>query len=289
MHFVFCSRTQLSSAFSSPCCHWYSCSCHGRGWGCPCPSWSFYLSWVDASHKGRDASLQLRAWGLYQLLMELLLPHSQWRSFDSHFPNSKSCLGWVLVGLDWMDRMNCTVHEILNYGSLQKVAWKFFLLLLPHTPTALESRTTCSVSSWAQGQHSCSILCFQASPSQETGRAPSEEAGGRWLGAQRHWEEHASISSTSKPSLSRQILHSSQSFHAFPQGKSRAVPGRVHPPGKDALGPAGSSGEWLLVHLCQESSRALCRGGSGGHDAGEPLLQAQWEHGGSMLSIFCVS
>lgn len=62
-------------------------------------------------------------------------------------------------------------------------------------------------------------------------------------GAQRHWEEHASVSSTAKhpnPPQTGQILRSSQSFHAFPQGKSEAAClAGCQPPGKDAVGPAG--------------------------------------------------
>lgn len=52
------------------------------------------------------------------------------------------------------------------------------------------------------------------------------------------------------------------------------------------LAPQGS----VCLFTCAKRAAGLCRGGSGWYDAGpwgEPLLQAQWEHGGSMLPIFC--
>lgn len=50
----------------------------------------------------------------------------------------------------------------------------------------------------------------------------------------------------------------SPSMHSHKNGVKECLAG-CQPPGKDALGPAGSSGEWLLIHLCRESRRALQR------------------------------
>lgn len=248
--------------------------------------WSFYLSWIDGFHKSRGCIPAVQSMRAVSAAYGAS-PASQLAQFWFPFPQFLVLLrvGFGGARLEGMNECTCIVHETLNYGSLEKVACGFFLLLFSHT-FPLPWRAG-QVSGWAQGQHSCSILCFQASPSQQTQRTPSEEAGGRWLGAQRCWEEHASISSTVRhpnPPQTRQILHSCQSFCAFLQGKSKAVClAGCQPPGKDALGPAG------CLFTCAKRAGGLCRGGSGWYDAGpqeEPLLQTQWEHGGSMLPIF---
>lgn len=156
-----------------------------------------------------------------------------------------------------------------------------FFLLLFHTrlPAALrsrDSRARCLGLSpgTARLLHSAlSSLPFPANAEPPQG----EEAGGRWLEAQRHCEERARVSSTAKypdSPQTGQILYSSQPYRAFMRGKSKvACQAGCQPVGERISGSCWLV-RWTMAHFCCTKGAGLCRGETVG-GGGKPLLQAQ--------------
>lgn len=118
----------------------------------------------------------------------------------------------------------------------------------------------------AEPEDSTVAPCCAFKPPLPSKRGPpvGEEAGGRWLEAERRGEERARVSLISKnPDFPRtgQISYSTQPYHAFTRAKGKvAVPGWVPAcGGKDpqVLLAREVGGCWF--HLCRGSRRALQR------------------------------
>lgn len=173
------------------------------------------------------------------------------------------------MGLDWREGTNtvCAGRETLNYISLQKVAWNFFPLAVSHPPSRCpaEQGQPSAVSGAEPGDSTTAPRCAFKPPLPSKRRAPQgEEAGGRWLEAQRHWEEGARFSSTAKYPDSSPDWTDFVQLSALPcvhAGKEQSgVPGWV---------PAcGGKDQWVLLagevdggsfHLHRGSRRALQR------------------------------
>lgn len=115
--------------------------------------------------------------------------------------------------------MVCIGRETLNYISLQQVARSIFPPV-SHPPShcPAEQGQPGAVPGAEPGDSTLPPSSAFKPPFPSKRRAPpGGEAGGRWLEAQRRWEERARVSSTAEhPDSPRagQILHSSQPYHA---------------------------------------------------------------------------
>lgn len=98
-------------------------------------AWSFYPSWIHGFHKGRGCIPAVQSMKAVSAAHGVSPASQPVKGFWFLFPQFLVLLrvGFAGTGLEGQNECVCIVHETLNYGPLQKVAWKFFLLLFPHT------------------------------------------------------------------------------------------------------------------------------------------------------------
>ena len=192
------------------------------------------------------------------------------------------------MGLDWKEGTNavCIGRGTLNHVSLQKVAWNFFPPSVSHPPSCCpaERGQPSAVPGAEPGDNTIAPCCAFKPPLPSNRRAPQgEEAGGRWLEAQRHWEERARVSSTAKypdSPLDRTDFVQLSALPCIQQGKSKvACQAGCQPAGERISGSCWLI-RWTSAHFTStEGAGGLCRRGSrrdgAGPGGGEPLLQAQ--------------
>lgn len=110
-------------------------------------AWSFYLSWIDGFHKGRGCIPAVQSMKAVSAAHGAS-PASQpvkgvWFPFPQFLVLFR--VGFGGAGLEGCNECICIGHETLNYGSLPKVAWNFFLLLFPHPFPLLWRAGQCAV------------------------------------------------------------------------------------------------------------------------------------------------